>query len=619
LASVASHPTAIAAQPPAAPASSIIVAQFDNKTGDAVFDSVLTPAFTIQLQQSPVLNIVSGEHLRQSMQYLGKPASAPLTPEDAKEIGVREGIKAYLTGTISKLGNSYFLNVSAINTANGDSIASAEAEAADKEHVLSALSSVATTIRNKLGESLASIQKLDTPLGQATTPSLEAFRAFALGDVEHDQGRDVPNAEGHYKQALEIDPNFAMAWARLGAVYNNTGQNGRAVECFTKAFQLSKNVSERERFYISSFYYTEVLGDLQKSIDILELACKTYPLEKGFYADLFIAQNNMGRMEDALNSSLKALAISPDSAISNINVLFSLEELDRFAEAFREATELQKLGLNDTSDMSNLYYLHFLTGDTAGMSRDLAIVQGRTDENVMLYAVATCAEFAGEYRLADQTWKQSREHCRQREAKDAEATTILLRDSGRALAGLPFDAVGDIKTALALDQSKGTLENVIVLAALAHHPELGRPIMDKLTATYPKDLILNFVFIPSCHAAGDLAEHQPRRVLEDLEGTEPYDLISFCPYLRGLADLDLHDGAGAVAAFQKATRYRGAALLNSVQDYGQAMLGLARAYIMAGDPASAKKTYESLFTLWKRADADLPQLVAARQEYAALK
>jgi hypothetical protein len=231
----------------------------------------------------------------------------------------------------------------------------------------------------------------------------------------------------------------------------------------------------------------------------------------------------------------------------------------------------------------------------------------------MTFAVATCAEFAGKYRLADQAWRQARAQCEQQGSKDAEATAILLRDSGRVWAELPIDAVGDIRTALALDQSKGTLENVTGLAALAHHPELGSSIMSKLASAYPNDPILNYVYFRSCRAVLDLNAHQPQKALGDLEGTEPYDLVSCCEYLRGLADLDLHDGAGAIAAFKKATRYRGAAVINVAQDYGQATLGLARAYTMTGDSAAARESYQNLFTIWKNADTDLPQLVVARR------
>jgi class 3 adenylate cyclase/tetratricopeptide (TPR) repeat protein len=619
----ASEAPVVAAASASAPSpgsvSSIIVANFENKTGEPVFDSLLTPAFTIQLQQSPVLSIVSAEHLRQSMQYLGKSPDAPLTPEDARQIGVREGIKAYLTGTIDKLGNAYVINTTAVNTENGDNIASAEAQAADKDHVLDALSSVATTMRNKLGESLDSIQKLDTPLGQATTPSLEAFRAFALGDAEHDQGHDVPNAEGHYTQALEIDPNFAMAWARLGAVYSNTGQSGKALDCFKKAFGLSKTVSEREQFHIAGFYYGDVTGDQQKAIDTLELACRTYPREKGYYINLAIAQSAVGRLEEALVNAQKALALSPDSAISNVNVLYDLMLLDRFPEALAFAAELQKLGLNDTSDTSNLYSLHAFTGDHAAMAQDLAVVQGRDDEYLINFTVALMHEFFGQYADAEKAWTLAAEQAGQRKARDAQALYLLCRLCGRTMADLPaIDTSGQIKAALALDQTKGTLEAAAIVAATCNQPEIAQPLLTQLAHDYPDDTQINQIWLPISRATLDLRANRPQAALQELQGSEPFDLISGAAYLRGLAYLQLKDGPDAVTAFAKATKYRGAAVASQAQDYGQALLGLARAYLLTGDKDSAKKTYEALFATWKDADADLPQLVAAKKEYAGL-
>ena len=338
------------------------MAEFENKTGEPLFDSTLTQAFTIQLQQSPVLRLVTAEHLRQSMQYLGKSPDDPLTPAVAREIGVREGVKAYLTGSISKIGNAYLIIVNAINAETGDSIASEQAEAADRDHVLDALSSVATQMRNELGESLASIQKLDTPLGQATTPSLEAFRALALGDSEHLKGDDIPGAEGHYQQALDLDPNFAMAWARLGAVYSNGGQFGKSLKCFTRAYELSKNVSERERFFILGNYYVSVTGNIQKMVDTAELACRTYPLDSTFYTELGVAQNAIGQISDSLVSFQQALSLAPDSAIANSNYLNALSQLDRNDEALAVVASEKRLGLNDTDDAIYTYSLHLLTG-----------------------------------------------------------------------------------------------------------------------------------------------------------------------------------------------------------------------------------------------------------------
>jgi class 3 adenylate cyclase/tetratricopeptide (TPR) repeat protein len=601
--------------------SSIIVADFENKTGDAVFDATLTQAFIIQLQQSPVITVVSPQHLRQSMKFLGKSPDDPLTPAIAQEIGVREGDKAYVTGTISKIGDAYLITVSAVNTATGDTIASEQAQSADKNHVLDALSTVSTSMRNKLGESLSSIQKLDTPLGQATTASLDAFRAFALGDVAHYAGHEIPDAEGHYKQALELDPNFAVVWARLGTVYANSGQNGKSLDCYTRAFQLDKNASDRERWYIETKYYGYVVGNVQKTIDILELACQTYPLDWGERLNLGVAQGSIGRYEQGLANVQLALKDAPDSAIAHNANLNGLLVLDRYPEAQKVADDWKRLDANSTTYATTVYNLHLLTGDTEAMAQDVASTMGRDDEFQMTSTVAIGEEFQGKYAAADQSWKRAAAQAEAQKAGDAQAALLLNRLAGRAIAGIAGDNTGpEIKAALALDQTKPTLQAALLTAVICSQPGIAQPIMDQLAHDYPEDTINNEIILPSCRACLAFNAHQPQVVLQELQSSEGYDLISGIPFLQGLAYLDLKDGPHAVDCFRRATKYRGAMLLNGLQNYGQAQLGLARAYVMSGDTASAKKAYEVLLNdLWKGADADLPQLVAAKKEYAALK
>ncbi len=278
-----------AAAAPGATKDSIILADFVNHTGDPVFDTTLNQALQIDLEQSPVINIVSQQHLAQSVKYLGKPADTPVTPEIAREIGEREGVKAILTGTIANLGKQYVITLSAQNTATGDEIVSEQAQAPDKEHVLDALGRAAAAMRGKLGEDLSSIKKLDTPFGQATTTSLEAFRAYALGDKAHQKALDIPEAEGHYLRALELDPNFAMAYARLGVVYMNSGQVAKGHTYFAKAYALSQHVSEHERLYIDSHYYLEVTGNIPKVIETLQEAIQTYPGQLYNYININVA------------------------------------------------------------------------------------------------------------------------------------------------------------------------------------------------------------------------------------------------------------------------------------------------------------------------------------------
>ncbi len=598
---------------------SIILADFENKTGDPVFDITLTQALAIQLQQSPVLNLVSQQHLRQSMKYLGKTQNDPLTAVVAREIGEREGVKAYLTGTISKLGSTYVITVTAQNTKTGDDIASEQAQSADKEHVLEALDHVATNMRSRLGETLNSIEKLDTPLGQATTPSLDAFRAYALGDVEHEKGLDVPQAEGHYRQAVEMDPNFAMAWARLGVVSINTGQRGKALAYFTKAFDLSKNVSERERLYIEGHYYQNVLGDLQKTIDTLELATRTYPLNFENHVNLGVAQVSYGRVQEALASTERAAKIAPDDAVAQGNIFQNVISLDRLDDAETTAATMRKLGIDQGTGeyMGWDYQLKFFKGERGEMQKLLAAAEGRTDEFLLTQTAAQVDEFAGQYREADLAWRHAAQQAVAQKAPDVDASYLLFDISGRGIAGMCQDEPALMRQALAADHSKPTLAQAAFTASLCNDTRVAAPMLANLARTYPTDTLINQVTVPQSNAALALAAHKPEVALKYLESSRSFDLVTPSAYLRGLAYLDLHDPARAIESLRIATRYRGAAL-QYTQDYGQAQLGLARAYAMAGDKANAKKAYAELFNTWKTADADLPQLVEARKEAAAL-
>lgn len=597
---------------------SIILADFDNKTGEPVFDTTLTQALAIQLEQSPVLNLVSQQHLRQSMKYLGKSSDDPLTPAVAREIGEREGVKAYLTGSIAKLGDDYIVTVTAQNTETGDDIASEQAQSPDKDHVLDALDKVATAMRGRLGESLSSVQKLDTPLGQATTPSLEAFRAYALGDVEHEKGLDIPKAEGHYRQAVDIDPNFAMAWARLGVVYINAGERGKALECFTRAYHLSKNVSEREQLYIAGHYYQNALGDIQKTIETLDLATRTYPLNFDNYVNLAVAQLSLGQFDDSLANLRKATTISPDDAIAQADIMSGLISVDRFPEALSTLATMNRMGIADGSQtISNLYDVAFLTGDRASMQQAVARMQGRVDEFQMSQSVAFSQEFEGRYQAAQDTWSRAAAQAEAQQASDVAANSLLQGVSGRALANIESDCSGEVNAALAKDKSKQTLVQAAFTAALCNDQKTALSLMANLVKTYPADTLIIHVFVPQGRAALALAAHKPNDALHELEDSEPYDFVSPGAYLRGLAYLDLHDGASAITAFKAATRYSGADLL-CCQDYPQAQIGLARAYAMAGNKDAAKKAYQDFFATWKDADASLPQLVAAKKEFAAL-
>ncbi len=384
------------------------MADFVNNTGDPVFETTLNQALGVQLGQSPVLDIVSPRHLRQSLQYLGKKPDDAITPAIAREIGEREGIKAILTGTIANLGSDYIITLSAQNTATGDQIASVQTQAASKEKVLDALNQAAAQMRAQLGESLASIQKLNTPFGQATTPSLEAFRAYALGDEAHSKGNDIPEAVDHYKRALALDPKLAMAWARLGVIYLNSGQNGKAMEYFTKAHELSGDVSERERLYIEGHYYAEVKGDLDKAVETLQVAVQEYPLQIDNYVNLGVFYSEDGQPEEAREVLLKALTLQPDQAIALSDLISSYTAIDQYDEARKYVAKANQLRLNGTDLLAYQMALYGATGDTAGIQRILAEGAGRPDQFQLTGQWGNIQAQWGQFRAAAATLQRSR-------------------------------------------------------------------------------------------------------------------------------------------------------------------------------------------------------------------
>ncbi len=598
---------------------SIILSDFSNQTGDPVFDTTLNQALAIQLEQSPLLTIVSENHLRQSLQYLGKPATDKITPEIAREIGIREGIKAIINGTISKLGSQYIITLEALSTATGDPIGSEQAQAPDKDHVLSALDQSTTAMRARLGESLSSIQKLDTPLGQATTPSLEAFRAFALGDVEHNHGKDIPEAEQHYKRAVELDPNFAMAWARLGVVSINSGAVGKAQQYFRKAYELSGHVSERERLYITGHYYQNVTGDLAKVVETLELSTRTYPKNLDSWVNLGVAYTAVGDFDKAKTATLHALSIQADDGIAQENYLSMLVILDQLAEAKEAAARDLHTPVADSAEFRQyMIPLYFLTNDQAGIRQQEDWAAGKPQEYLITQAIAFTAEFQGRYREADALYQRAFDQAQQQKLPDVAAGITLFRAQGKALAGMCSDVPALVKQALSLDRTNVTVRAAALPAALCGESKLVMPLLGDLARKYPQDTLTNTLFLPQARAADDLVHHRPDQALHELDSMSTYNLVSQQEYLRGLAYLDLRDGPNAAEAFRKVTLHKGAAAANSLQDYALAQLGLARALAMQGDKAAARKAYQDFFTTWKNADPTLPSLAAAKVEFAAL-
>ena len=604
---------------PKATKDSIILADFINRTGDPVFDTTLNQALQIDLEQSPVINIVSQEHLAQSVKYLGKPEDTPVTPAIAREIGEREGMKAILTGTIANLGKEYVITLTAQNTATGDEIVSEQAQAPDKEHVLDALGKAAAGIRAKLGEDLASISKLDTPFGQATTTSLDAFRAYALGDKAHVKSLNIPEAEGHYLRAVELDPNFAMAYARLGVVYVNSGQVAKANKNFAQAYALSQQVSARERLYIAAHYYQNVTGNLTKVIETLQESIQTYPGQLDSYININVAYQTLGQYDKGLPYARKALQLQPEDSIASENLVIDLVALDRLDEAKAEIARAHQLGMDSSTDyLTNELAIYFLSGQPKEMQAVVRQAAGRIDEFELNQTLAATQQFSGQYKEAAVTIQRAFEQAGHAKAPDAQAGQILANAAARGLAGLCEGNEAAVKQGLALDRSKQTQELAVLAASFCGNAKLALPMAQDLSRKFPEDTLIQDVFQPLAEAFAALAAGQPRETVARSETAKPYDFNYPGSYVQGLAYLQLHDSAHAVSAFQQAMQSRGNNVLSGLPTYAQAQLGLARAYAMGGDKANARKAYEAFFVTWKDADADLPMWVAAKKEYAAL-
>jgi serine/threonine protein kinase/tetratricopeptide (TPR) repeat protein len=595
----------------------IIVADFINKTGDPVFDSTLAQALRVQLGQSPVLDIVSQQHLRQSLQYLGRKQDETVTPQIAREIGEREGIKAILTGTIAPLGKAYLITLTAQNTASGDDIASEEATAPDKEHVLDALNQVTTAMRAKLGESLSSIQRLNAPFGQATTPSLEAFRAYALGDEAHQKGNDIPEAMDHYWRAVGLDPKLAMAWARIGVLYLNSGQVTKASEYFTKAYQLSGNVSEREKLYIAGHYYSSVAGDLNKSIETLQVATQEYPLQIDNFINIGVFYIQNGELEKAAAANNRALALQPDDAIALENGVSTATVLDKPADAEKYVAEARSLGLNGTSLLAIVLQYYAVQGKWDDVQRIVAETAGRPDQATVTASLGSIYPQFGEIQLAKTTLLRAADQAANVKENDVEAGGLLAAAAAGWMVDECFDATGVAKHALQLDNGKVTQIASATTLAACNEAKQALEQLSALEKRYPEDTLVQELVVPQSRGWLAIKAGDPKQALVYLERVRLHDAASFAPYMRGLAYLQLKDPAKAVDSFKEATRLKGQSYLIG-NPYGLSFLGMGRAYAMAGDKANAKKAYDVFFSEWKNADANLPVVAEAKKEYAQL-
>ena len=602
---------------------SVLLADFVNTTGDAVFDGTLKQALAVQLEQSPYLNIFPESKIRETLRLMGRPAGERLTNDVAREICQRQGVKAMLTGSIASLGNHYVVNLAAVNAQTGDSLAREQVEADSKEKVLQALDKAASNLREKMGESLASVQQFAKPLEQATTSSLEALQAFTVGEAEHLKTNDEA-AIPHLKRAVELDPNFAMAYATLGVCYGNTIRLSEGIEAVKKAYELRDRASEREKFYIQAHYYGEVTVDDIKELAVYAEWRQTYPRDTVAYDNAALADSELGQYDKALDLASQALRLDSNDRYAYSNLAAAYLGLNRFDEAksiSEQAVALKFAGTEVNGVLTDLAYIH---GDWAAYDHLIEQSRGAQNEAFVLFFKANGQEAMGKVRAARLTWQHARSLLLDASVKDFAGALFAVEGASDSLLGFPADARH--KASEAIDLSKNPDVRIYAAVAFAAAGDVAKSasLIADLDREFPDNHFLHVVMIPTVQAEQYLQKKQPAEAVAVLEPARPYELGSgphgsgFWPnHLRGLAYLQLRDGAKAAAEFQHILDHQGTGPTDPL--YALAYLNLARAYVVQGDLAKARTAYQDFFAKWKDADPDVPVLKEAKTEYAKLQ
>jgi serine/threonine protein kinase/Flp pilus assembly protein TadD len=599
----------------------LILADFTNQTGDPVFDSTLKEALAIQLEQSPLLQLVGDAELHNNLQYLGQAREQKITPELAQQLGQRLGVKAYLAGSIASLGSSYVIQINAVNCGTGEVFAREQVTANEKTGVLQAVSNAATSMRARLGESMASIQKLTTPYTNVTTASLQAFHAFSLGEEEHRMGRDFPQASSFYQEAIRLDPGFAMAYARLGVAYGNEGAATRALEYLKKAYDLRERVTERERMYIESQYALQQF-DMPKALDSYKLFLATYQWDAAAWNNLATAYGMIGDFGQAAQGFEKTWEIARWDNTAASNAAEMLISLDRVPEADRYLKEAFEQGGGDSSSYhSNAMVDDFVAG-RPDWEKHLRWAAGRPDGFLVQGSAAFIYLSIGRMHDADQQWRQAAQRAEQQHLQDVAAgfyASMALHD---ALVSNCSTAREAAHRGLVLDHSVSTVPDAAMALALCGEEGVAEKEAERLAADTPSNTLVNDIYLPEVKASAALAAHHPEEVAGLLSSAMPYILATKAPQLFGRASLEMNHAQQAVTDFEPGLRYRGLSLQegnNSGQapDYVLCLLGTARAQAQF-DRAAATRTYQQLLDIWKNADPDFIPAQEARRELAAL-
>ena len=604
----------------------IVLADFTNTTGDPVFDGTLRQGLASQLEQTPFISLVSDSIIAQTLMRMSKPKDAHLTPELARDVGQRVGAAATIEGSISALGTQYVVSLKAAKCQDGNLLAQEQETATGKEHVLSALGLAATKMRKKLGESLASVQKYDALPEDTTTSSLEALQAYALGNKATDIDNDYLAAIPFFQRAVELDPNFAMAYLSLGICYQPQGELALAAENTRKAYALRERTSDHEKLSITAFYEYVVTGNLEAARRFYELIAQTYPRDESAQVSLWVIHIWFGDYVKSDAAGKRAFEINPDSSNNYVCLIYCNQYLGRLDQAKATVEEARARKLNSPWYALVLYMVDFLQNDRAGMERQTAAAMGTPGvEDQMFFLESETAAYHGQLSKARDFTRQAADSARRAQEKET-ATQYEAHNSLReALVGKMTPAKEDAESALAQIRGKHGEGFAAIAFALAGDVAKANRSIDDLEKRFPQDTIVQSQYLPMARSALALSTGNAQAALDALSTAAPYELghtnddftFALYPiYLRGRAYLAAKNGAGAVAEFQKILDHSG--VVGNEPIGALARLGLGRACAVSGDSAKAKTAYQDFFTLWKNADPDVPILKEAKAEYAKL-
>jgi len=608
---------------------SILLADFVNTTGDPVFDGTLKQALAVQLEQSPYLNVTPESRIREALKFMGRSSESGsgsderLTNDVAREICQRENIKAMLPGSIPSLGSHYVIDLNAINARTGDSIAREQAEADSKEAVLKTLDKAASNLRGKLGESVASLQKFATPLEQATTSSLEALQAFTLGQAAH-QKADDENAIPNLKRAVELDPNFAMAYATLGVANGNLSHEALQYEYLRKAFDLKDRTSERERFYILGHYYGEYARDINKTIETYEEWKKTYPRDTVAWDNLALQYYATGKFDKALQNAGESSRLDPKDPYANQNLAVAYLGLNRYDEAVAVVNGAHAMNMTFTG-ARDLYEIAFMRHDQSAMERSLEMVKGKGIRESLVLLFKAEAEYSeGRVQTARQTLAQIMDLAKSMGANELAAGIPVTQQTLEAELGYSSPAGPAVAKAFAISKDRDTRVGAMDLLARTGDAAGSEKLASGLQSEFPNDAMQNSVWIPIARAFTEIRRNNGAKAAALLDAARPYELgqgpnsCNYWPaYVRAEAFRAAHDGVNAAAEYQKILDHQGVEAVSPL--YALSHLGLGRAYALQGDSAKARTAYQDFLATMKDADPGVPIVQQAKTEYAKLQ